>query len=216
MPKILVVDDDRELQENILEVLTEEGFEVATANHGGEALSAVRKSPFDLVLLDMIMPEMGGMEALPQIKRICPGTQVIIITAFATLDNAVNAMRKGADDYITKPFKVSELLVTVRRCLEEAKIRECRATIDIDNTFNSLANSIRREILLLLSRNERKRFTDIAHHLEIIDHTKVNYHLKLLLESGFITQDARKKYLLTPEGKKIIDCLQFAIKNLSF
>lgn len=75
MVKILVVDDDRELQENIVDILTSEGFDVAAAGHGEEALDMLRRSPFDLVLLDMIMPGMGGLEALPQIKRLCPGAR---------------------------------------------------------------------------------------------------------------------------------------------
>ena len=215
MTKILVVDDDRELQQSIVEVMQNEGFEVAAAGHGEEAVEMVRRSPFDLVLLDMIMPEMGGLEALPMIKRLCPGARVIMITAFATVDNAVRAMRKGADDYLTKPFKVDELLATVRRCLEEAKLRECRAFLNMDNTFNCLANTLRREILLLLNREGKKRFMDLARTLEVEDHTKVNFHLKVLREAGLVTQDPRKSYLLTREGEKIVDCLQVVAKNLT-
>jgi DNA-binding response OmpR family regulator len=215
MSRILVVDDDRELQENIVEILKREGFEVAAAGHGEEALDMIRRSPFDLVLLDMIMPGMGGLETLPQLKRLCPGARVIMITAFATVDNAVSAMRKGADDYLTKPFKVDELLATVRRGLEEAKLRKCRAFLNMDDTFNSLANTLRREVLLLLSRGEKKRFMDIARALEVEDHTKVNFHLKVLREAGLITQDQRKCYLLTREGEKIIECLQAVAENLT-
>jgi FixJ family two-component response regulator len=161
------------------------------------------------------MPGMGGLETLPQLKRLCPGARVIMITAFATVDNAVSAMRKGADDYLTKPFKVDELLATVRRGLEEAKLRKCRAFLNMDDTFNSLANTLRREVLLLLSRGEKKRFMDIARALEVEDHTKVNFHLKVLREAGLITQDQRKCYLLTREGEKIIECLQAVAENLT-
>jgi FixJ family two-component response regulator len=138
-----------------------------------------------------------------------------MITAFATIENAVSAMRKGADDYLTKPFKVDELLTAVRRCLEEARLQKCQTVIDVEDTFNCLANVMRREILYLLAREGRLRFMGITRKLEVEDHTKVNFHLKVLRDARFIEQDARKFYILSKEGHKIVDCLQVVVKNLS-
>ena len=214
MPKILVVDDDQDMQENIVEILESADFDVCSAGNGEEALKLIRSTVFDLVLLDLIMPVMGGMEALPSIKRESPNTKIIMITAFSTIDNAVEAMRLGADDYITKPFKIDELLIAVKKTLEEARFFDCQSVLGMDDTFNSLANSIRREILLLINREGKLRFMDIPRKLEIEDHTKVNFHLKVLKEANLIKQDEMKRYLLSPAGRKVIDCLQLVAKGL--
>lgn len=210
---ILVVDDDRELRETIGEILHGAGFAVHAAASGEEALAVLQQQSFDLVLVDMIMPGIGGQELLPLLKRQAPRSKVIMITAFATVENAVEAMRRGADDYLTKPFKVDELLTAVRRVLEEARLRECGFNIEMDSTFSCLANAIRREILKLIERQQKLRFMDIARQLGIEDHTKMNFHLKMLRDAGLVGQDERKCYLLTAEGQRIVACLSQLHKN---
>jgi DNA-binding response OmpR family regulator len=213
--RILVVDDDRELREMISEIMVDAGFDIATAGSGEEALDVLRGETFDLVLLDMIMPGLGGQEILPLLKRQAPRTRIIMITAFATVENAVAAMRKGADDYLTKPFKVDELLTTVRRSLEEARILDCGLQVEMDSTFSCLANSIRRDILKLIDREQRLRFMDIARHLNIDDHTKMNFHLKLLRTADLVGQDEHKNYVLTSQGARILACLSQITKENS-
>jgi len=213
--KILVVDDDRELQESLKEILSDAGFEAAIASNGEEALDLMKEESFDIVLLDLMMPRMGGMEALSLVRRANPEARIIMITAFATVDNAVSAMRKGASDYISKPFKVDELLITVRRNIEEVKFRSCKTLLDVDGTFNCLANTIRRKILFLIKRESSLRFMDIVRKVGIDDHTKVNFHLKILKDANLVEQDRRKFYALTPEGKKVTDCLGTIVQNLN-
>jgi len=215
MYKILVVDDDKDMRDNIVEILSADDFELIAAENGESALELIKEISFDLVVLDLLMPGISGMEVLPLIKRESPSTQVIMVTAFSTIDNAVEAMRKGADDYITKPFKINELRMTVRKCQEQAKFKSCKMMLDMDDTFSSLANSIRREILLLISGEGKIRFMDICRSLEIEDHTKVNFHLKVLKEASLVQQDDRKSYSLTDAGSKVIDCLNTVVKGLT-
>ncbi|MDT8420173.1 MAG: response regulator [Desulfuromonadales bacterium] len=215
MHKILVVDDDRDMRDNIVEILTDSEFEIAAAEDGEDALRQLKGQSFDLVLLDLLMPGLSGMDVLSMIKRESPSTQVIMVTAFSTVDNAVEAMRKGADDYITKPFKINELRMTVRKCLEQARFKSCKMLLDMDDTFSSLANSIRREILLLIDREGKIRFMDICRRLEIEDHTKVNFHLKVLKEASLVQQDERKYYALSGGGRTVIDCLNTVVKGLT-
>jgi DNA-binding response OmpR family regulator len=215
MHRILIVDDDMDMRDNLAEVLSDADFEIHVAENGDRALALVAESPFDLVLLDLMMPGITGMEVLPLIKRESPATQVVMVTAFSTVDNAVEAMRKGADDYVTKPFKIDELRMTVRKCLEQAKFRCCKTLLDMDDTFNCLANTIRREILLLVGQEGKIRFMDVCRSLEIDDHTKVNFHLKVLKESCFLEQDDKKFYSLTEDGRKVIDCLHTVVKGLT-
>ena len=211
--RILVVDDDRELRETISEILADAGFVVAAAGSGEEALDILQGQSYDVVLLDMIMPGLGGQEILPLLKRQAPRARVIMITAFATVENAVAAMRRGADDYLTKPFKVDELLTAVRRSLEEARLLDCGFQIEMDSTFSCLANTIRRDILKLIGREKRLRFMDIARHLGIEDHTKMNFHLKLLRNADLVGQDDHKFYVLTQQGVRIMACLSQLTKE---
>ncbi|WP_020677249.1 response regulator [Geopsychrobacter electrodiphilus] len=215
MNSILVVDDDQELRENLQEVLAGDKYEVTLAKNGTEALEIVKDKDFDLMLLDLIMPGLSGMETLMLLHRQKPQIRVVLMTAFSTVENAVEAMRRGADDYLTKPFKSADLLTTLRRVLEEAKFKACQMTLNMDGTFNSLANPIRRQILQLLVANARLRFMDVTRGLGIDDHTKVNFHLKVLKENGLIDQDDQRFYCLTTEGEKVSQCMNFVINNLT-
>lgn len=212
--RILVVDDDEELRGNMAEVLAGAGFEPVQADSGEAAISQMAEGEFALVLLDLLMPGMGGMATLEQLKQRYPRSPVVMITAFASIQNAVEAMHKGANDYIAKPFRINELLATVRRIIEQARFAECRFVFDMDSTFNCLANGLRREILQALGRR-KMRFMDIARTLEVDDHTKINFHLKNLREAGLIQQDGRKLYELTAEGRRVIDCMDQMVKALT-
>ncbi len=170
---------------------------------------------FDVVLLDFMMPKMSGIDALPELRRIRPSVKIIMITAFATIENAIDAIKNGASDYIAKPFKIENLLTTIRRVLEEAKFEEGLNKMDLDHTMSSLSNSIRRDIMKLLSVRNRMRLMEITRELGIEDHTKVNFHMKILKESGVIEQDDDKSYSLTTEGKRTMECLKMIENYIS-
>jgi two-component system response regulator PilR (NtrC family) len=110
MPVILVVDDELSMREFLKILLEKEGYEVITASEASSAIDLIQKQNFDLVLSDVKMPGMGGLTLLEKIKEIDNSIPVIMITAFASPENAVIAMKSGAFDYITKPFKVDEIL----------------------------------------------------------------------------------------------------------
>ncbi|MDF1551593.1 MAG: sigma-54 dependent transcriptional regulator [Deferrisomatales bacterium] len=117
MAKILIVDDDASLRRVLEYNLAEEGYAVATAASGEEALEVLGRSSFDLVLTDIKMEGIGGMELLARVRRDTPETQVIVITAFGTIEMAVEAMKAGAFEYVTKPFNRDELKLAVRKAL---------------------------------------------------------------------------------------------------
>ena len=151
---------------------------------------------------------MNGMEALREMRKQRPKTKVIMITAFATVENAVDAIKKGASDYISKPFKIPELLATIRRVLEETKFEESIKKLDFDQALSSIASPIRRNILKLLHARGQMRLMEITRELGIEDHTKVIFHLKILKEADILEQDDEKNYSLTKEGMKMLDCLR--------
>ncbi|HEY9073456.1 MAG TPA: response regulator, partial [Desulfobaccales bacterium] len=118
MDTILVVDDEVNYLTVMETLLGDTGYEVLTAPSGLEALKIAGASDLDLVLTDMKMPKMSGIELLDELHRLYPDLPVIIMTAFGTVEKAVTAMKKGAFDYILKPFKNEEILVTIAKALE--------------------------------------------------------------------------------------------------
>ena len=121
--RMLVVDDEKSMREFLEIMLTKEGYEVHTAANGKEALSLARKDLFDLAILDIRMPKMDGIETLRHLKEISPDTLVLMITAYASTDTAIQAMKEGAYDYITKPFKIEEIKMTIKKALENKSLQ---------------------------------------------------------------------------------------------
>ena len=211
---IMVIDDDKDLRESITEILEDNYFIVISCNSAESALQKIPNNVPSLVIVDNMMPGMGGMALMPLLKNDYPGIKIIMITAFSTVDNAVAAMKSGADDYITKPFRRDELLVTVKQSLEELKFEQQLSEPGMDEALSCLSNQIRRQILLALVGKKEMRFMDLTRHLGINDHTKVNFHLKNLKANKFVSQDWKKNYSLTPEGAKIVDSLHLFSKKI--
>jgi len=121
---ILVVDDEDSHRLMLRAHLEEEGFEVSEASEGQEAVHQLNERSFDLVLMDIRMPNMDGMEALRQIKRMNATVPVIMMTAYGSIDSAVEALKSGAEDYLTKPLDVDELMIKVRKALHVKQLEQ--------------------------------------------------------------------------------------------
>jgi DNA-binding NtrC family response regulator len=207
MKKILIVDDDEELRKNLTEIMTGAGYRTQDAASGREAIEKAIAEDFDVVLLDLIMPKMSGSDVLGELRRVSPWSRVIMLTAFATIDNAVDAIKRGACDYVSKPFKIDDLLIRIRRVLEEARVDMCAVQGDLDCVLSTLSNPIRRTIIHLLFMRSTMRLMELVRELKIEDHTKVIFHLKILKEAGIIEQGKDKSYSLAKEGARAIECL---------
>ncbi len=121
---LLIIDDDRVTLDLLKEVLLKEGYQVTTASSGEEAIALGREHLFDVVITDVRMGEKDGIEVLKSFKKTQPETSVIVITAFGSMDTAIEAIREGAFDYISKPFKLEEIKFTIKRSLEQRRILE--------------------------------------------------------------------------------------------
>ena len=124
MSKILVVDDELSMRDFLAIMLKKEGHEIVTAENGDAALKAIQAEIFDLVITDVKMPGTDGIEVLKTVKDISSETVVIMVTAFATAETAVEAMKLGAYDYIIKPFKIDELKLIINNSLEKRYLRK--------------------------------------------------------------------------------------------
>jgi len=215
MKRILVVDDDRELRSHLVEILKGAAFRTEEAASGIEAIEKAVDEDFDLVLLDLMMPKMGGAEVLTELRKVAPRARVIMLTAFATVDNAVDVIKRGASDYIAKPFKIDDLLTRIRRVIEEASFDSCGVKGDLDCILSSLSNPIRRKIMRIIAARKAVRLMELVRELNIDDHTKVIFHIKMLREAGIVEQDKARSYTITRDGEKTLTCLKILETHLA-
>jgi len=120
---ILVVDDEKIMQDSLSRILAKEGYQVQPAASGEEALEKFDIAPFDIVLLDIKMPGIGGIETLRRLKEMDPGVTILIVTGYPSIETAVKAIKLGAYDYITKPFTPDVLRIAINRALERKSLQ---------------------------------------------------------------------------------------------
>ncbi len=120
--KILVVDDEEVLQDVLATLVRQAGHQAVVARSGEEGLTYLRQEPFDLVLLDLMLPGMSGIEVLRQIRHEWPDVVVVVVTAYSSIEGAIEAMRQGAFHYIPKPFKNAEVLLTIEKGLDQRRL----------------------------------------------------------------------------------------------
>ncbi|HBH04254.1 MAG TPA: Fis family transcriptional regulator, partial [Candidatus Rokubacteria bacterium] len=122
--RVLVVDDERSMRELLAIMLRQAGHEVTVADGGEQALEVLRSGSFDLVITDLRMRKVDGLAVLRAAKERSPHTVVLVVTAFASTETAVEAMKLGAYDYITKPFKTDEIKLTIANALERKRLQD--------------------------------------------------------------------------------------------
>ncbi len=122
MPAILVIDDKDSMRDMLSASLTSEGYDVDAAGSGDIGIAKSKEKHFDVVLTDLKMPDISGLEVLSQVKEHDPDTAVIVMTAYGTIENAVEAMKRGAFDFLQKPFDINHLQMLVERALENQRL----------------------------------------------------------------------------------------------
>ena len=162
-PKILVVDDEKLTLKNLSYVLSKEGYEVKTAESGTLALKYLQEEEFDVVITDLKMKKVTGLDVLEKCKEWWPDTEVVIITAYATVDSAIEAMKKGAYYYITKPFKLDELRKVVKEALEKVYLKKENKKLKEELEKN------KEEVKIITKNPEMKRILDIAEKIAPTD-----------------------------------------------
>jgi len=144
--RILVVDDEFHLRDSIRILLEKDGYQVATAATGEDALEAMESSPAQVVISDIRMPGMDGIQLLQHIKSRYPQTEVIMLTGYPTIEAAVNAIKQGAYDYVTKPFKINTLTLTLNQALERQRLSrevgELRALLGVYEASKAITSML--------------------------------------------------------------------------
>jgi response regulator RpfG family c-di-GMP phosphodiesterase len=121
-PRVLVVDDEKFIRDILADFLSLEGYRVCTAQDGSAAITELQNAPYDLVITDLKMPKLGGLDLLKEISTCYPETLTVIMTGFGTVETAIDAMKQGAYDYILKPFKAEEIVHIVQRGIEKRRL----------------------------------------------------------------------------------------------
>lgn len=124
VPKILIIDDEPLMRITLQDSLVGEGYEVVAAETGRKGVDFLRKNQWDIIITDLKLPDLEGIEILKEAKSLNPSTEVILITAYGSIDSAVSAMKEGASDYLTKPFSMDELFLIIKRLLRMKQLEE--------------------------------------------------------------------------------------------
>jgi two-component system response regulator PilR (NtrC family) len=181
--RILIVDDNKELREILQEYLQAEDYVADGAANGREALIRHRENPYDLIVTDLNMPEVTGMELIRSIKREDDDTEFIIVTGYASLDSAVEAVRMGAFDYIVKPFRMEELKVVVKNVRDKVALKKLnRILLKELKSLHDEIERYRRGANIEGEEPGRKYMDNTEHILEEIEKIEKLVKGRLLIE----------------------------------
>ncbi len=184
-PRILVVDDEKVIRDILSDFLSDEGFLVTTTEDGHKALEELESQPYDLVITDLMMPEIGGLELMEEIHKRKYNIITIIMTGFGTVETAISAMKHGAYDYMLKPFKVDEMLQVIKRALEKRRLEQenvkLKEVMSLYNVSEAMTSSL-----------------SLDHILSVILETTKN-ELDADAVSLILEEDSDSDYNLTPQ-----------------
>lgn len=205
--RILVVDDEKECAKLFAEILKKDGYDVRAACSGREALDALRKQPADLVLTDMVMPGMNGMELLANIKEFYPETDVIILTGFGSIEDSLEAMRRGAADFLPKPFQPCELGRLTASCLRAKRANSDEAFLKQSNSMLELARLLTQtaDMQTLPARAvELARQNFDADSAVLLHYEPALDRLSVLAHAGTVTSPWDHPQSLTPQALEAV------------
>jgi len=206
---ILIVDDDKVIADILKDLLSERGQAVDVCYDGLDAVESIQKNVYDLIIVDLVMPRIGGLDVLKYAKKINPDVIVIIITGYASLETAIMAIKEGAYDYIRKPCKLEEVKIAVENAIDKIRLNR-----ENKGLLKKLQDAYHELMVLKKEKNEDQKTANInffssnipsLHYLYSTDSPASNHIDKLqalssLKENGLVTESefkAFKRHLLT-------------------
>ena len=202
---ILVVDDEKIIREGAERILKKEGWKTTIAESGEHGLELIKDNEFQILMLDLMMPGISGMEVLKNVREIQPGLLVIVITGYATIENAVEAMRNGAYDFIPKPFTPDQLRIVVRRAIDKINLeREAEILrMEREKSLQDIANEKSKTLTIINHMADGVLVTDqngyivlnnpaVTRMLELEEESPLGKHLSEWAGSDDLTQMLEK------------------------
>ena len=167
--KILLIEDERDVLESYVDMLSLLGYETGMAENGKDGLEKLKKDKYDIVLTDLNMPVMNGLETLRRIKKKDADIEVIVITGFATIENAIGAMKQGAFDYITKPVSIDHVKIVLSKCIQQINARRENKKLRDLNTQLSELNDLKNKFITITNHELRTPLAVLKGYVDLLD-----------------------------------------------
>lgn len=213
--RILVIEDEDDVRESYLDMFEFFGYEVDSAPNGREGIVKVTNSDYDIVLTDLNMPEMDGIEVLKIIKKNKPYIEVIVITGYATLENAIKAMKIGAYDYFTKPIDLEHVKIVLAKCVQSIKARKENEELKGINKKLTELNELKDKFITITNHELRTPLTVLKGYLDLIDMFLPENSDKDLVEALDISKETMREMVTIIEHLHDLSFFDYGKKNYS-
>ena len=211
--KILVIEDEEDVRESYLDMFEFFGYEVDSAPNGREGVVKVTKNDYDIVITDLNMPEMDGIEVLKMVKKNKPYIEVIVITGYATLENAIKAMKIGAYDYFTKPIDLEHVKIVLSKCIQSIKARKENEELKTLNQKLTELNELKDKFITVTNHELRTPLTVLKGYLDLIDMFLPEDSDKDLVEALEISKETMKEMVTIIEHLHDLSFFDYGKKN---
>lgn len=211
--KILVIEDEEDVRESYLDMFEFFGYEVDSAPNGREGVVKVANNNYDIVITDLNMPEMDGIEVLKMVKKNKPYIEVIVITGYATLENAIKAMKIGAYDYFTKPIDLELVKIVLSKCIQSIKARKENEELKTLNQKLTELNELKDKFITVTNHELRTPLTVLKGYLDLIDMFLPEDSDKDLIEALNISKETMKEMVTIIEHLHDLSFFDYGKKN---
>ena len=167
--KILLLEDEVDVRDSYVDMLNYLGYDVVTADNGKSGLEIINREPIDIVITDLNMPVMNGLEAMRRIKKKNSGIEVIVITGFATIENAIGAMKQGAFDYITKPVSLEHVKIVLNKCVQQMRSRRENEELKHLNMQLRELNELKNKFITITNHELRTPLAVLKGYMELLE-----------------------------------------------
>jgi signal transduction histidine kinase len=212
--KILVIEDEALVRQSYDDMLNLFGYEVESVQNGREGMSRITKNDYDIVVTDLNMPEMNGIDVLKYIKKKKPYIEVIVITGYATLENAIEAMKVGAYDYFAKPIDIEHVRIVLSKCVKQIQSR--RENEELRSLTQSLKelNELKDKFITITNHELRTPVTVLKGYIELIDYFLEDNRNKEINEALEIVTETMRELVGIVEQMHDISSFDYGKKNL--